>query len=385
MKFDFQPESTVMKCSLCGYCEIACPLFITYRDNVLGPRWRVQGALMLKNKELNPTDRIEKSLYTCLTCASCVDKCPLNLNIPEIVIEGRSLSTKPPQNEIIKKNILKHGNPFGVKNSFKSKKESKTLLFVGCLYPSINQIILGLDLITRFDFLFRLFQRFPLFWKKMDGIVKITRLLEVLGYEFTFLEREPCCGEILYNMGYLEDFKNYIQGVHEILKKKRIERIISLSPFCAYAFKKLYPKFIDDWDIEVLTLVEAINLKFDRGELSLRVTYHDPCYYARHLGITEEPREILKKIEGLELIEPEHHGKKTLCVGDGGLELYYPKVAYEVAKRRVRELLSTGAPIIVTQCPACMAMIKWVLKREGWRAEVKDIGEIVLKSLRSTK
>ncbi len=371
-----------MKCSLCGYCEIACPLFITYRDNILGPRWRVQGAVMLKNRELDPTDRIKKSLYTCLTCASCVDKCPLNLNIPEIVIEGRSLSTKPPQSEIIRRNVLRHGNPFGVKNSFKSKKESETLLFVGCLYPVVDQITLGLDLFTRFDFLLRVFQRIPIFWKKMDGITKIAKLLEVLGYEFTFLEREPCCGEILYNMGYLEDFKSYIQGVHEVLKRKRIKRIIAFSPFCAYAFKKLYPKFIDDWDIEVLTLVEAINLRFEGGKLSLRVTYHDPCYYARHLGITEEPREILKKIEGLELIEPEHHKKKTLCVGDGGLELYYPKVAYDVAKRRVKELLSTGAPVIVTQCPACMAMIKWVLKREGWKADVRDIGKIVLESLK---
>jgi len=368
-----------MKCSLCGYCEIECPIFLLHRDKVLGPRWRVQGALMLKNGETNPTERIRESLYTCLTCASCVDRCPLNLNIPEIVIEGRNLSTKLPQNEIIRRNIIGHGNPFKVKNSFKPKRESKTLLFVGCLYPLIDYVVIGLDLLSRFK-LYGLL-RFPIFLKKMDRVEKIARLLELLGYEFTFLEKEPCCGEILYNMGYLDDFERYARKIHGILKEKGVEKIISLSPFCAYAFKKLYPKFVEGWDIEVLTLVEAINLKFEGGELSACVTYHDPCYYARHLGIVKEPREILGRIKGLKLIEPRHHGKKTLCVGDGGLELYYPKISYDVAKRRVSELLSTGASTIVTQCPACIAMIKWVLKREGWKADVRDIGEIVLKSM----
>ncbi len=376
------------KCSLCGYCEVACPTFLNFRDIVFAPRWRVQEAIMLKKGEIEVTEKVARSLFTCLTCASCVEKCPLNLDIPEIVIAGRSFVPKekiPTQNEIILKNLLKHKNPFGLKNNFEGQKESDTLLFIGCIFPNINVMKNLLRFSSKLIRLSRIFTSdfskfLKIFRRKEDveRVNKIISLLKLLGYDFTLLKDEPCCGEIIYNMGYVEEFKKYIAEVHEILKKHGIRRIIALSPFCAFAFKKLYPKYLNGWDIEVLTLAEAINRRFKRGKMKAKITYHDPCYYARHLGIVNEPREILKKIEGLELIEVEKSGRNTSCIGDGGLELYYPNIAYEIAKKRFKELASTKADIIVTQCPACMAMIEWV----SCEIQVKDLGELVFESLK---
>ncbi len=386
------------KCSLCGYCEIACPTFLNFRDIVFAPRWRVQGVALLKKREVDVSDRIIKSLFTCLSCASCIEKCPLNLNIPEIVIEGRNIIPKPPQNEIVLRNIIRYKNPFGFRNSLKlkeTKRGNETLVFIGCIYPNISFMEMLLSIAKKLnDKIFRLLDLasklklsnfIKIFQSKKDfeRIRKILSLLRILGYEFTVFEKEPCCGEILYNMGYLKEFREYIAQNYELFKEHGIKRIIALSPFCAYAFKKLYPRYINDWDIEVLSLAETINLKFKGGKMTARVTYHDPCYYSRHLKITEEIREIFRKIEGLKLIEAEHSKENSLCVGDGGLELYYPSIAYNVAKRRVEELISTKADTIATQCPACIAMIELILKEEGKRGfKVKDLGEIVFDSLK---
>jgi len=399
------PYKDYRKCSLCGYCEINCPTFLEYRDLLKGPRWRVQSTILLDEGKINLRERVVESLYSCLTCGSCNLKCPLNFNIPEIVITGRATANSEasnflPQNSFILSQIKRHRNPLGFKSKAKWAEElgisqkGKTLLFVGCLYPFIDKLKVFLELgskvgVKELSSLANLLYKFGFnkainhLWRvKEERLYKIGYALRSLGYELSYLRDEPCCGEILYNMGFVDEFETHARHFASYLKEKGVRKMISLSPFCGYTLKEIYPKIIDSWDIEVITLVEAIEERFEGGSIEeLKVTYHDPCYYSRHLGIVNEPRGIMERIKGLELIEPEHHGANTLCVGDGGVELYYPEYAYRIAERRVDELLDTNAKVIVTQCPACIAMIEWILKKRSSGVEVKDIGEVVFDSM----
>ncbi len=316
----------------------------------------------------------------------------------------------PPQVPYVKSQMDKRGNPLGASPKELSSwaegldipRRGETILHVGCMYPILGRmealldtvIKLGAERVTKlgtalgrlgFD---RVLMKFlPAGEKSGERVRRIAVALKSLGINFAYLgPEEPCCGEVLYNLGYHDAFVKHANRVAEKLRELGVKRMIVLAPFCAYALKKVYPKVVDGWDIEVKTLAEvlaeALRERGLRLGRKLRVTYHDPCYYARFLGIVDEPREALYRIRGVELIEPRHTGLNTKCVGDGGIELTYPELADEVAVMRVRELIETGARVIVTQCPACILMIKRGLKKLGrMDVEITDLGELVYRAV----
>ena len=121
-----------------------------------------------------------------------------------------------------------------------------------------------------------------------------------------------------------------------------------------------------------------------RSPEPVKVTYHDPCQLGRFLGVTAAPREILNAIEGVELVEPEHtKGEMSTCCGGGaGFETVFPELSEILAANRARELVETGANVIVTQCPGCIAQLVDGLKQIS-RPDIMvlDLAEIAALSL----
>jgi Fe-S oxidoreductase len=114
------------------------------------------------------------------------------------------------------------------------------------------------------------------------------------------------------------------------------------------------------------------------------VTYHDPCQLARYLGIVDEPRRILRAIEGLELVEAERTSGEwsTCCGGGGGFEAVFPEMSEILACNRAKELTETGADIIVTQCPGCIMQINTGLKaNKVENVEVLDLAQVVARAM----
>lgn len=313
-----------------------------------------------------------------------------------------------PQIFYIESLFKKTGNPLGIKKSERSQwakdlnipKKGKRILFVGCMYPYLEKMENMLNISSRIGIersasLASALSKIGLdkiFINTISGkekesterLKKIALVLKKLNIDFAYLDdEEPCCGEVLYNLGFHEQFKQHAINVMRHLEKLEVKEMIVLTPFCAYTFKELYKQINPEWNIKVKTLVEVLaeninNAKFSKN---ISVTYHDPCYYARHLNITNEPRKVLKSITGIQIKEPSHNSSNTKCIGDGGLELTYPKLADEVAKDRTKELINTGADIIVTQCPTCILMIKRGLQLLNVEKRVLDLGELVYESM----
>lgn len=312
----------------------------------------------------------------------------------------------------VKDQMVKKGDPLGFSGRDKSKwakglglqAGGERVLFVGCIFPVIDKIEgiydvmrkLGPRRAVRLALVLEAFRIKGVFLKLFtsgdekpdDRLRKIASALTKLGVEFGYLgDEEPCCGEILYNLGYHELFRRHAEKVKRLLKSKGVRELIVLAPFCAYAFKTLYPKIMTDWNVKVKTLVEVIleylrekRMTSSAGE---SIVYHDPCYYSRFLDIYREPREIFSRVKGVRVLEPKNRGPDTRCVGDGGLELIDPEMAEEVAVERVKELLATGASIIVTQCPACIMMLRRGLKKlDREDVRVEDIGEFIYRVMR---
>ena len=201
---------------------------------------------------------------------------------------------------------------------------------------------------------------------------------------------EPCCGGPLYYFGLHSRFEKHAREAYDKLKDHGVKRIISIIPSCTNTLRNTMPDCLGKHDIEVRHFTEVVaeqisslNLRFPR---EVKVAYHDPCQLVRYMGIADEPRQILSAIKGIELVEPAWTKRDyaTCCGGGAGFEAVFPELSQILAVNRAKELVETGAQIIVTQCPGCVMQLKTGLKELGAATvEVLDLAQILAMSLDS--
>ena len=216
-------------------------------------------------------------------------------------------------------------------------------------------------------------------------LVSAVKVLQKLGVEFGYLgEDEPCCGGILHYEGLVSDFDRNAREVYQQFKSHGVKRIIGIVPSCTYTLRSLLPNHVAGYDLEVKHFIEVVAERIDtlplRFPREVKVTYHDPCQLSRYLKLIDEPRKILKAIKGLELVEPEWtKGEWSTCCGGGaGFEAVFPEMSEILAVNRVKELLETGARMIVTHCPGCIMQLQHglsELKADG--VEVLDLAQVL--------
>jgi len=331
-------------------------------------------------------------------------------------MSGKSKELIPPGLAYIADNIISKHNILGVPKEQGARwaedlnlpRRAETIFFAGCGYQYTGELEALMSLIRRMDksaIGTELPMRFASLQKKLGadlaGIYRrvaakdaasdaqplrdAVRVLSNLGVSFGYLaDDEPCCGASLYYTGLQKEFATKAQETYKKLKSLGVKRIIGIVPSCTYALRNLFPLYIDGYDLEVKHFSEVVlgnissrELKFPR---EVKVTYHDPCQLARYLGLIEEPRKILRAIEGIELVEADWVKGEwaTCCGGGGGFEAVFPELSQILAVNRARELIETGAQIIVTQCPGCIMQLKDGLKElkiDG--VEVLDLAQIV--------
>jgi hypothetical protein len=203
-----------------------------------------------------------------------------------------------------------------------------------------------------------------------------------LGY---LAEEEPCCAAPLYYAGFQDEFATQATKTQALLKEKGITRLVGMVPSCTYALRELFPRFITGWQVEVSHFLEVVWEEIKKGKRfrlphEVTVTYHDPCILSRYLGLTEEPRQILRSIEGVAFAEVERNKEEwsTCCGGGGGFEVIFPEISHTLAANRARELLETGASIIVTSCPGCLIQLKEGVKKLKARGvKVMDMAQLL--------
>jgi Fe-S oxidoreductase len=287
-------------------------------------------------------------------------------------------------------------------------EETETIFFAGCGYQYTSELESLMSLIRKIDksaISTEMTMSLASFQKKLgidaggiyrkimtrgssddaQPLLSAVKVLKSLGIKFGYLaDDEPCCGGLLYYIGMQKEFTGHARQVYEVLKSKGVKRIIGIVPSCTYTLRSLIPDSVDGDEIEVRHFCEVVaenisslKLRFPR---KVRVTYHDPCQLARSLGLIEEPRQILSAVEDIELIETEWTNREwaTCCGGGGGFEAVFPELSQVLAVNRTKELLETGAEIIVTHCPGCIMQLKSGLKElKVSGVEVLDLAQIV--------
>jgi len=195
---------------------------------------------------------------------------------------------------------------------------------------------------------------------------------------------ENCCGESIRKAGDEELFKRLARANIKTFIDHGVKKILVSSPHCYHTFKNEYPEFRVNFEVihisqYLFELLQAGRLAINK-EYGKKVTYHDPCYLGRHNGIFDEPREALKKVPGLALIELPESRVDSLCCGGGGGRIWMETQKGErFSELRLQQALDIGAEVLATACPYCITMFEdsRLTLDLTERLEVKDITEII--------
>ncbi len=322
----------------------------------------------------------------------------------------------PPGLSYLADNILTKHNILGASRGTGAKwaknldlpKAQDTIFFAGCGYQYSGELESLMSLIRKIDksaLDTELTMSFASFQKKLGidaaGIYRkvvargnesdaqplrdAVKVLSKLGVEFGYLaDQEPCCGGLLHYIGLEKEFAENAEKVYEQLKSAGVKQIIGIVPSCTYVLRNLIPNVLGKNDLKVRHFCEVVSERISSLELrfpkKVKVTYHDPCQLVRYLGLVEEPRQILRAIKGVELVETEWTKGQwaTCCGGGGGFEAVFPELSQILAVNRAKELAETGAEIIVTHCPGCIMQLRTGLKElKVNHVEVLDLAQMV--------
>jgi dimethylglycine catabolism B len=297
----------------------------------------------------------------------------------------------PPVLEIIRGNIVKHGNPLAMKGSevaawakgLKLPEHGDILFYTGGEYqllPFIDSLVSTMTVMDQGSKVFSLMMgarniinKTGINAEKIYASVlakdrdrfnsisyKAAMILKKLGYDFCYSgEKELYSGALLTELGFNIDMQTYALRVTKVIRESRAKTIVCLSPHAAEVLKFVYPKLVQDFDYEIKTFVELVWEKRDmlpKLDNEKTVVIHDSCRLAREMAITEELRDILTCM-GVSFQEAVSNREWTTCCG-GPNKLLYPELSHTIASRRIKELEETGAEIILTSCPYCLAALQ---------------------------
>jgi Fe-S oxidoreductase len=210
-------------------------------------------------------------------------------------------------------------------------------------------------------------------------------LLNKAGVNFGILgSKENCCGESVRKAGNEALFKRLARENMKAFIEHGVKKILVSSPHCYHAFKNDYAEF--KFNFEVVHTSQYLFQLMNEGKLKptkeygKKVTYHDPCYLGRHNDIFDEPRGVLKKISGLELVEMADAREESLCCGMGGGRIWMETAKEErFSNLRLEQAIKVGAEVLATSCPYCITQFEdSVLSlKESEGIQIKDITEIL--------
>jgi Fe-S oxidoreductase len=321
-------KDTIWACTTCGYCEWACPLFITFVDKIV----QVRRYLTLEESDF------------------------------------------PAEAQVGFKGMERQGNPWNLPQADRGKwadgldipvmaeePEVEYLFWVGCAgaYDAAGQ-------------------------KVSKALAK---LLTAAGVKFAILaEEETCTGDSARRLGNEYLFQTLAEANVETLNGYKVKKIVTNCPHCLNTLKNEYPAFGGKFEVVhgtdlVAQLVAQGKLRLTQ-EVKEHLTYHDPCYLARYNGVVDQPRQLLKAIPGVQLTEIKQHGEAAMCCGAGGGRMWLEeKLGTRVNHLRLEQALETKASGVAVACPFCNVMLNNAAGETGHEGfQTMDVLELAARS-----
>jgi len=416
---DYQLDmETCCRCSACKFIPLeqvkgfdyanVCPSISRFDFHTYSGSGRLGIGVALLEKKIDYSDKLLEVVYNCQMCGACDVSCkyamdmevldPINEVRISCVENGRTLPVLDKMIVSLRANAMMVPGPGAKRGEWArglevkdyTRQKAEVIYHAGCrTWHDRNA------------------------WNVAQSTIK---LMQKAGVDVAIAHEESCCGGRAYQMGYREDAVKQARGNMDVIKKSGARTLVTGCAECYHAFKVLYDKFGLKGDLEVLHTTEYFDRLIKAGQLepkeevNLSVTYHDPCHLGRQgepyirwqgkripgqiilfdppreyrrgtFGVYEPPRDVLKSIPGVKLMEMARIKEYAWCCGaGGGVKESNPDFARWTARERVREAGETGAAAIASGCPGCEASFREIDKENGG-LPVYDVVELLAKSI----
>ena len=346
------PEKSTELCSYCPkLCRSACPVSDADQTEATTPWGKMTVMKMVEEKKIPPTKAsMQEALalaYKCLDCGASESACELDNSVAPTLMHYRKVAFREgwsPENiQRYCQSFRLHQNPYArdlikpLKNLARTFPVSPVSYFSGCSEIS----------------------------RSPETVKNSLALLKNSGSEPIGLCSEiSCCGYPLYAAGDWEGFTALAKK--NLRELGRYRELIVGSPSCLWTMETLYPS-LSPIKPSLGPIFSSLSERLVKQGASHRgrkrqkekVAYHDPCYLGRHRKVYEEPRSLIQKLPGVELVEFSRNREKGHCSGGGGLlPISSPETAQKITENRIAEFKKTGADVLVTSCSVCVGRFK---------------------------
>ncbi|MFC2016990.1 FAD-binding and (Fe-S)-binding domain-containing protein [Chloroflexota bacterium] len=363
-------------CSQCGYCVHECDQFYGRGWESQSPRgkWYWLREYMEGREEWNQF--MVDTILVCTTCELCNLRCSASLPIEPswMKLRGKLINEEKkmtfPPFEMMAASLTKEGDIWAAYRKNRTdwfpkelwekhgpSNKAKVAYFAGCTASHVET----------------------------DIPIAAVRLLDAAQVDFTYTgEEENCCGTPMLVAGKWDVFAETMKKNIAAIKETGADTVVTSCPACDMMWRQIYPRWAEklgiDYGITSKHYSEVITEQIKNGKFKfpdtgkkVKVTLHDSCHIGRVSSVYDAPRDFIKSIPGVELVEMEHNREQAHCCGSVLTLIKEPLVAADIGKARLDEAMATGAEKVLALCPCCQFQFRVTAEKKGLPIETEDL------------
>ena len=412
------------KCMKCGNCQAVCPIYKETRQESGAARGKISLLEYFKSGELDMTKGLADRFSLCTTCMACNTNCPCGVRFDKIILAARAEAVRKKGLHPVKKiafGALKMQRVFDLGMKVGSVFQGLGLKNIPDRHSKLARmrVDIGIGKDKVFPMLPKktLRSEFPEEIKVKNPKMRVgfftgcmvnyfytdigRAVIEVLtenDIEVVIPKFQACCGIPASVNGDSGSARTLAKRNLRAFERMGADALVVACSSGGSAWKHVYSELLendpelkplaDKWaaksyDISEFLIHKVPFKKEGLGKVSRKVTYHDPCHLNRGQGVSKEPREILKSIPGIELIEMKEAGR--CCGMAGSFSLVHPDLSGQISDRKTADIQTTHTDTVLTGCPACRMQLQSGLKNAHVDEEVLHTIQILAESYRVGK